>query len=314
MFGSYSGGILRRLIFCCMTLVCFALLLMLYLKATGSWLSVCSSVTQVTLIWKWSFGGPHHLDSCKTLYGIEGCHLTDDWSFCDRADEVKIWQKISNGLSNLPKSPRPPFQQWVWMNVKSPSNSKMISDIDHLINLIENSRQDTTLFVPYGSIVPSEGEDFVLPNKSMSVCWISNVWNDSFASIKYYNELKNHIEIYTAGRAFHKPVSPNDLLTLISSCKFYLSFEKSIHQDYVTEELYNPLIAGTIPVVLGPSRQNYENFVPGDAVIHVNDFFSPKDLADFLLMLGEYDDMYRRYFVWRKHYKVNLTIFGFEWQ
>ncbi|XP_018599021.2 alpha-(1,3)-fucosyltransferase 9-like [Scleropages formosus] len=338
MFSTFSSGMFRLPVVVAIALGALAIFFLVYFKQPETWFSVSrirppppaaekakllptpaitdpasQPVTAILLIWMWPFGYRYHMDSCKTLYGIDGCHLTDDRSMYNRADGVIFHHRdISGDLSNLPQSPRPPFQKWVWMNMESPSNSRQISALNNLINLTVNYRQDATVFVPYGFIVPSQDDDFVLPNKSKLVCWVVSNWNSNYDRVKYYNELKNHIEIYTAGNAFQKPVSHDDLLSLISSCKFYLSFENSVHQDYVTEKLYNPLVVGTVPIVLGPSRQNYENFVPGDAFIHVKDFFSPKDLAGFLLMLDKNDDMYHRYFLWRKHYKAKLTDFGLQ--
>uniref|UniRef100_A0A3P9NKB5 Fucosyltransferase n=1 Tax=Poecilia reticulata TaxID=8081 RepID=A0A3P9NKB5_POERE len=74
--------------------------------------------------------------------------------------------------------------------------------------------------------------------------------------------------------------------------------------DYITEKLYIPLSVGTVPVVLGTTRENYENFVPRDAFIHVDDFKSPKELADYLLLQDKNQEMYLGYFKWRRHFKV----------
>ncbi|XP_017157903.1 alpha-(1,3)-fucosyltransferase 9-like [Poecilia reticulata] len=86
----------------------------------------------------------------------------------------------------------------------------------------------------------------------------------------------------------------------------------TIHKDYITEKLYIPLSVGTVPVVLGTTRENYENFVQGDAFIHVDDFSSPKELADYLLLLDKNEELYLGYFKWRRHFKVNRAHFWAE--
>jgi glycoprotein 3-alpha-L-fucosyltransferase len=51
------------------------------------------------------------------------------------------------------------------------------------------------------------------------------------------------------------------LQDLLRQAKFTLAFENSATEDYVTEKLFQPLIAGSVPVVYGPP--NLEELEPG---------------------------------------------------
>ena len=74
--------------------------------------------------------------------------------------------------------------------------------------------------------------------------------------------------------------------------KFYLSFENSLCEDYVTEKLWrivnNPVNA--IPIVLG--RPRYSRYLPRGTYIDIRDFKSPKDLAKHLDEINNNDSMY----------------------
>uniref|UniRef100_A0A3B5LP83 Fucosyltransferase n=1 Tax=Xiphophorus couchianus TaxID=32473 RepID=A0A3B5LP83_9TELE len=268
----------------------------------------------IVLVWLWPFGQTCEMNICSSAFNIEGCFITADRKFYNKSDGVVIHHRdIAGDLSNLPKSQRPPFQKWIWMNFESPSHSVQLPGISNLFNLTLNYRRDSDIQVPYGSFVAADTvEDFVPPSKDKLVCWIVSNWSPNHVRSKYYNELRNHIKIQTYGRAFKNYIADKDYIPTIASCKFYLSFENSIHKDYITEKLYIPLSVGTVPVVLGPTRETYEIFVPRDTFIHVDDFKSPKELADYLLLLDKNEGLYQGYFKWRRHFKVNRAHFWAE--
>ncbi|XP_068194407.1 4-galactosyl-N-acetylglucosaminide 3-alpha-L-fucosyltransferase 9-like [Antennarius striatus] len=261
------------------------------------------------LMWIWPLKRQRELNRCSSLFNIEGCFITPDRKFYNKADGVIIFHRFiySNG-SNLPKLRRPVFQKWIWMNTELPTNSRRIPTIENLFNLTTSYRLDSNIPLPIGVLEAADGkEEFVLPRKNKLVCWIVSHWNKELVRVKYFNEFKKHIKVDTYGRAFGAYITHEEYLSTIPSCKFYLAFENSIHRDYITTKFYNPLSVGTVPVVLGPPRHNYENVIQGDAFIHVDDFSSPKELADHLLLLDKNEEMYLRFFEWKRYFKVRRT-------
>ncbi|NXL95053.1 FUT9 fucosyltransferase, partial [Alectura lathami] len=327
---STSKGIFRPFLIVFIVLGCFMALILIYVKPTNSWISgpveSASSVLKmksffssktdnfnetIILVWLWPFGQTFDLTSCQAMFNIHGCHLTIDRSLYNKSHAVLIHHRDVNwDLTNLPQQARPPFQKWIWMNLESPTHTPQKSGIEHLFNLTLTYRRDSDIQVPYGSMMVGTGSfTYEVPSKEKLVCWVVSNWNPEHARVKYYNELSKYIEIHTYGQAFGDYINDKNLIPTIATCKFYLSFENSIHKDYITEKLYNALLAGSVPVVLGPSRENYENYVPADSFIHVEDFLSPRELAEYLLMLDKNNKMYLSYFNWKKDFSVHLPRF-----
>ncbi|KAM4631512.1 4-galactosyl-N-acetylglucosaminide 3-alpha-L-fucosyltransferase 9-like [Polymixia lowei] len=267
------------------------------------------------LLWFWPKNKQFDFKDCEKFFNIDGCHLTDNRSLVSKADGILFFHEaIKDDLSNLPRLPRPGFQRWIWFNMESPNNTLKIPGIHSLFNLTLNYRQDADIQVRWRLTVKKRtDEDFVLPKKKRLLCWIvgkNDPQTGSGTRYSYYRELVKHIKVDVFGSAFGSLLKSKDYFSTISCCKFYLAFENSISKDYITEKFNGPLAVGTVPIVLGPPRQNYEDFVPGDSFIHVNDFPDAKTLAEFLLKLDKDNEAYMHYFKWRKNYSAKRHLIG----
>ncbi|VDN16640.1 unnamed protein product [Dibothriocephalus latus] len=93
--------------------------------------------------------------------------------------------------------------------------------------------------------------------------------------------------------------------------KFYLAFENSNCAGHITEKFFvNGLSFGMLPVVMGASREVYCAVAPPNSFIHVDDFSSPAELADYLNWLDKNDDAYASYFAWQAYGKVLVRAFA----
>jgi len=302
-----QSGLPRIILIALVFVVGFATLFLMYNYASPSITchplpsSAIKIQKPIMLLW---FKPPNlDLTDCKTLFNIDGCHLTDDRALYNAADAVLISHAdIKTDLSNLPPSPRFPSQKWIWFHLDSPTNTQKVPGIEGLFNETLNYRNDADIPVRWQLTVKEEGETFVLPKKERLVCWIMSKNDTTNVGYNYYIELSKHMKVDVFN--FGSTVSDEEYFSTIASCKFFLALENSIHKDYITDLLTEPLAVGTVPVVLGPSRTNYEEFVQGDAFIHVNDFPEPKALAEALTKLDKDDDAYMRYFGWHEHFSA----------
>lgn len=234
------------------------------------------------------------------------CHLTANQSVYPRADAVIIHHRevSTNPRSQLPPQPRPPGQRWIWFNMESPSHCRSLPALDGYFNLTMSYRSDSDIFMPYGWLEPwpepPVQTQVNLSAKTDLVAWVVSNWNSKSARVLYYQQLRDHLRVDVYGRG-HMQLPQRTMMATLARYKFYLAFENSLHPDYITEKLWkNALEAWAVPVVLGPSRKNYERFLPPDAFIHVDDFKSPGDLAQYLQKLDSDSLGYQRYFHWRE--------------
>ncbi len=125
-------------------------------------------------------------------------------------------------------------------------------------------------------------------------------------------QLKEYIpvDIYGACARLKCPRSNKACDKLIENYKFYLSFENSLCDDYISEKSVKALNMLSVPIVYGAG--NYSAYLPKHSFIDIRDFSSPKNLASYLLKLSADDKLYSEYFNWRKVYDCGFYRQNFD--
>jgi len=83
-------------------------------------------------------------------------------------------------------------------------------------------------------------------------------------------------------------------IEVLKKYKFTLAFENSVGVDYVTEKLYHPFMAASIPIYHG--APNIHEFLPGpNSAVLVSDFASPKQLAEYIIKVAKDEHLYKSF-------------------
>ena len=85
--------------------------------------------------------------------------------------------------------------------------------------------------------------------------------------------------------------------------KFYLALENSLCIDYVTEKFFWMADFNVLLIVFD-LHGNYAKLAPAKSYINALDFPTVRDLADYLKLLDDNDDLYNQYFEWKEHFGV----------
>ncbi|ELT89965.1 hypothetical protein CAPTEDRAFT_67137, partial [Capitella teleta] len=147
--------------------------------------------------------------------------------------------------------------------------------------------------------------------KSRGVAWFVSHCQTQSKREAYVEQLQKHIEVDVYGACGpyscddtpfgnKEAVSANNLAdcdsrVLNTTYKFYLAFENSLCEHYVTEKLTRMFVhkLNIIPVVMG--HEDYKRLLPVGSFIDIRDFDSPMSLADHLKRIDDDDDLYNEY-------------------
>lgn len=323
IFYGLAMGRRRSLVGLCVASVVILLCLKLGLPDNFShaYISKKIRIDVTLLIWIQPFEQHRKLPDCQARYEISGCHLTEDPSAYPEADAVIIHHReIATNVTQLPPEPRPHAQKWIWMNFESPTHTPRLRLFEGVFNLTMTYRADSDIPVPYGYLIPfphrgpHKRPALQIPShhRPHLVAWVVSNWSESQARVAFYYELVRYIRVDVFGRAGQSLPEDSSVVQLAKRYQFYLALENSQHTDYITEKLWNAVLAGAVPVVLGPPRGNYERFLPPEAFIHVDDFPSVRGLARYLLLLRRDPLLLRRHLAWRRNYRVRQPSFWGE--
>ena len=84
-----------------------------------------------------------------------------------------------------------------------------------------------------------------------------------------------------------KTISQKNSLSMVSGkvLLMYIQFDKHIYFSH-----------NILPIVMGARPEDYEKVAPNNSYIHVDEFKGPKELAEYLHLLDNDDDLYNQYF------------------
>ncbi|KAG7201154.1 hypothetical protein KM043_003945 [Ampulex compressa] len=297
--------------------------------------------TKTVLFWNTLFGDETFYLGKGDIF--KGCPVNDCYATRDRSRlHITAFDAVffhGNELSafDLPGE-RGPKQWYVYVSLESPSNRPLTNALyEDYFNLTMTYRLDSDILLPYGIIVDSKNDEMIAPSmkvdwkalendtgtteaedeepsalsglvkgKRKPVTWFVSNCPAQSGRLEYVKELSRHIGVDIYGRCGDKdcPRNRNCMVELVEpDYFFYLSFENSLCQDYVTEKLYNTLRFNVVPVVYGAA--NYSLMAPPHSYINALDFETPKDLADYLEGLMADTKEYEKYFRWKRRYRVD---------
>jgi hypothetical protein len=248
------------------------------------------------------------IDKC----GRSDCQTTNDHRYMDMADVVVFFGHY------LPKPPKRAHvkQLFVFFNTEPPTNEQGAYLLGMEFNLTITYRHDSTIKWLYGLTLPKTEDDAPyeplsarqVADKTRPVAWmVSRCNRKSTIRMEYAAELQKYIAVDIFGACGNYTCPRKDLTCmdmLQKKYKFYLAFENSICEDYITEKTFRTLLYNIVPVVMGGG--NYSRDLPPNSFIHASDFDSPRHLASYLHYLDRNPQEYLKYFQWKLTEKIQM--------
>ena len=125
--------------------------------------------------------------------------------------------------------------------------------------------------------------------------------------------IRNYFDLdftYSCIEIRKKTFTTKNVIEIISSYKFYMAFENTYKcREYITEKFwYNSLYAGTVPIVWGACKKDYQRIAPPKSFIFYEDFRNIKEFIDYINYLDKNDTAYLEYFSWRKQFPCKYPL------
>ncbi|KAK0094692.1 hypothetical protein PV326_010292 [Microctonus aethiopoides] len=286
------------------------------------------------------FGHGDIFKNCPELNSGNNCYATHDRNIINIENYNAILFHGSELLINDLPNKRNKNQYYIFTNLESPVNRPLVDSLfENYFNLTMTYRLDSDIPWPYNVIRDRDSGNVVWPihpdilwkmplanatdkkqmssrewikdtewikGKTKTAVWFVSNCRSKSGREKYVEELEKYIDVDIYGRCGNKHCAKDEdcFGTIVEpNYYFYLSFENSLCEDYVTEKFYNAAKYNVVPVVYGGA--NYSLIAPPKSFINALDFESPQHLAKYLKMLTQHPDEYIKYFKWKEYYEVS---------
>ena len=275
---------------------------------------------KLILLYTKFFKGPWYLRwnrdySCH----VPWCTFSYNKSLIHQANAVAFHD--ADMPNELPKRTRQD-QLWIYHCMESPIHSKTRGKrYNGIFNWTMTYRVDSDVYTPYGNFIPLQCKEALrevkskisyAAGKTQLIAWIVSGCRAPSGRTEYARKLAEYLPIHIFGKCGNLtcPKGKGEIF-LAEECKsqlrrhkFYLAFENSLCEDYITEKYWkNSLQNGLVPIVLGGGADYSTLAIPG-SYIDAKDFQTVKQLAKYIEYLDKNDTAYNEYFEWKKKYKL----------
>lgn len=246
-------------------------------------------------------------ESIKDIRGADMVLFTD------------VYQWLTPDMWAWAHGNRSETQPWVLISLDSPLYASGLTPpekfYDTSFNWIASYKSDSDVSLPFGYYEPflqdkpldMDLKSFV-QNKTRLIAWMSsNCETLQWDRLRLVNELNEIIHVDMYGKCGEKEVPWNDrkvINSLLGNHKFYLSFENSCCDDYISEKFWRALDIGMVPIVVGASLEQYTKFAPPGSFIHVEQFPSLAALSVHITIVANNEEKYLEYCRWREKGRI----------
>ncbi|KAB0805475.1 hypothetical protein PPYR_02445 [Photinus pyralis] len=255
--------------------------------------------------------GAEPFRTCKYKH----CFVTNYKTFkpIDEFDAIIFHTPTYNPRRDGKPSRRNERQVYIFHNMETPvTNTVNFKNFNSFYNWSMTYRLGSDIINRYGEFI-EEKSNYTLPSvqviekKTKLVAWFVSNCKTPSKREKLVEEMKKYLPVDIYGKCgtfkCQRRKGDNKCYEMLEQkYKFYLSFENSFCNDYLTEKLYNVLKKNVVPIVYGAG--NYSLSAPPHSVINVVDFDTVKQLTDYLKHLDKNVTAYLKYFEWKKKFKV----------
>ncbi|KAK7466044.1 hypothetical protein BaRGS_00037414 [Batillaria attramentaria] len=264
----------------------------------------------------YSYNRPAWLGTDFSGCQFDACTFTDDLGLLPTADAVLV--HVCSVGNIVPPATRPANQIWIAFGLESPvhyGGNYRSSAFRGVFNWTMMYRVDSDVFHPYAFLVyrpnpPYKDYASIAARKSKMAAWFVSHCNTPSRRQRYVEELQRHMNVDVYGNCgtmkCPKDREKDCLVLLNTTYTFYLAFENSLCQDYVTEKFFKVFAdVNVIPVVRGGT--NYTKYFPAGTFVDTADFKTAKDLATYLKQLAADTVRYTAMLRQKDHYISDIS-------
>ncbi|CAH1785280.1 unnamed protein product [Owenia fusiformis] len=225
----------------------------------------------------------------------KNCRLTNDKTELKSAEYLMFHvSDIENTLKYEVMPPfHPPKQKWILYTREPPTRRyfKNVQLLKNDINITASYWSGSDIFLPYGWTKRYENitrdDTNYHGGKTKMIAWMVGHCKTPSNREGFVAQLNKYLPVDIMGKCGQTRCEDKEGETCLEwlgkTFLFYLAFENSDCEDYITEKVWrNAMMTNMIPLVRGKTT-NFKRLLPPGSFIHVNDFKDIPQLKNFII-------------------------------